>query len=213
VCGRFTASDPQRISLEFQLPFPAGLPRFNVAPTQEVPAILNRLPKEISFVRFGFSPASGKVLVNARSETVTERPAFREAVRKRRCLVLADGFFEWKRSGKHSVPYYIRQRDHRPFSFAGLWNPGKDAPSTTILTGPANALVAPIHDRMPIIIEPEDRDRWLVPEAIDPAAFADLFVPTDPKNWVVYPVSSLVNSVQNDQPECIEPGETQPSLF
>ncbi len=159
-------------------------------------------------------------MINARGETVATRPAYREAFRCRRCLVVADGFFEWKRGAKPKQPFYIHRDDERPLAFAGLWerwHKGELAiESCTIVTTAANPLLAPLHDRMPVILEPADVAQWLDPNVQEPERLERLLVPCPADELTMYPVGKLVNSPRYDTPECIAPqatGKTQGSLF
>lgn len=226
MCGRFTITSTDDLVDEFgDLVLPAELrPRYNIAPTQPVPIIANDNRGEVALVRWGLIPhwakdiSIGNRMINARSETIASKPAFRAAFARRRCLVLADGFYEWKRQGKAKTPYYIRLASRRPFSFAGLWERWKgpdddEVLSCTIVTGAANDLMAPIHDRMPIVVAPEDRERWLTSEPVTSDAMADILTPPPAEGFEVFEVSRLVNSPKNDSPECVTPAETQPSLF
>jgi len=226
MCGRFTITSVDDLIDEFgELVLPAELrPRYNVAPTQPVPIIANDNRGAVRLVRWGLIPywakdmAIGNRMINARSETAASKPAFRSAFARRRCLVLADGFYEWKREGKAKTPFYICRRDRRPFSFAGLWERWKapddaEVLSCTILTGPANDLMTPIHDRMPIIVAREDRDRWLAEERLPADAVADILSPPPSEGYERFEVSRLVNSPSNDTPECVEPAQAQRSLF
>jgi putative SOS response-associated peptidase YedK len=220
MCGRFTVTSPDDLVDEFDLPgLPSDLslaPRFNVAPTQPVPVLANRAERRLELYRWGLvprwakDPSIGNKLINARAESLAERPAFRDAFARRRCLVLADGFYEWRREGKAKIPYYIRRRDRRPIGFAGLWErwkapDGSSVPSCTIVTCDANELVAPLHDRMPTMVPRVDRDRWLSPETLPPEALADILRPPPAADLELYRVDTAVNSPANDGPECIAP--------
>jgi len=226
MCGRFTITSIDDLLDEFGgLELPAELgPRFNVAPTQSVPIIANESRGEVKLVRWGLVPywakelAIGNRMINARSETLASKPAFRAAFSRRRCLVLADGFYEWKRDGKAKTPYCVRLANKRPFSFAGLWERWKapddtEVLSCTIITGEANEVMAPIHDRMPIIVAGADRERWLSPDRVSSDDVADILTPPPAEGFEVFQVSRLVNSPKNDTPECVAPAETQRSLF
>jgi putative SOS response-associated peptidase YedK len=228
MCGRYMLTTPVDALRQLFLftERPNLGPRYNIAPTQDVPIVrLSRAgdARELIMVRWGLVPywaedvAIGNRLINARCETIERTPAFREAYRWRRCLVPADGFFEWRKDGKARQPLLVRRRDRVPFAFAGLWERWKQSDgnvlrSCTIVTCPPNALVAPVHNRMPVILAPEDFARWLDPEA----AGRELLKPCPPEWLEAYEVSPRVNSPQNDDPECIAPvaGATaQPSLF
>ena len=196
-------------------------PRFNIAPTQDAPVIAqDRESRRVGLLRWGLipswakDPAMGSRMINARAETVAEKPAFRGAFRRRRCLVPADGFFEWKREGGegagkgHKTPYWIHMAGREPFVMAGLWekwHPGEGAPvyTFTILTTEADPTIREIHPRMPVILPASARDQWLDPEA-DPDLVLSL-LRSFGEGVQAYPVSSLVNSPRNDSPECIEP--------
>jgi putative SOS response-associated peptidase YedK len=222
MCGRFTLRTPaSAVAEQFALAeIPPLQPRFNVAPTQAVAVVRQKstspADRELVWMRWGLipswaaDPAIGNRMINARAETADQKPAFRQALRRRRCLLAADGFYEWQRVGKQKQPYRLTMRDQRPFGLAGLWETWKSPDnetivSCTILTTEANALVAPMHDRMPVIIGPEDYDRWLDPARQDPDELKPLLRPYPSEAMVAYPVSPQVNKVENDGPECIEP--------
>ena len=196
-------------------------PRFNIAPTQEVLGVVAGETRRAGYMRWGLIPrwakkaSIGSRMINARAETVAEKPAFREALRRRRCLVLADGFYEWQKVGASRRPMRIFMRTGEPFAFAGLWetwrNPeGEVVPSCTILTTEANDLLRPIHDRMPVILPREREHFWLDANVNDPAAITDVLTPYPADAMEVYEVSSLVNSYVNDGPEILEPVRPSP---
>ena len=220
MCGRYRLTAKERwLSTYFNID-PDDLEwaaRWNVAPTQEVPTIRQdrKEPKRtFKLMRWGLIPYWAKdgsfraSTINAVSETVAEKPAFREPLRRRRCLIPADGFYEWKQTGlRQKQPYHIGLTNEGLFAFAGLWDrwnawDGRVIESCTILTTEANALLKPIHTRMPVILTPEDYDRWLNPGITDPKGVADLFRPFDARLMRIYPVSEAVNRVENDGPEC-----------
>lgn len=220
MCGRFSlSSTPQRLRERFALA--AGTddlaPRYNIAPSQPVPVIPNRTRRVLRPARWGLIPnwakeaAIGNRMINARAETLAARPAFRAALERRRCLIPADGFYEWKRAGRGMrVPFHIRRRDAEPFVFAGLWDlwhppEGEPIASCTIITTDANDLVAPLHDRMPVILAPEAYDLWLKPAPLHADTLLPWLVPCPPEWLEAYPVSSLVNSPANEDPACITP--------
>jgi putative SOS response-associated peptidase YedK len=189
---------------------------YNVAPTTAAPVVIHQGRPRVTLHRWGLvphwakDPEIGNRLINARSETLAEKPSFREAFRKRRCLVLADGFYEWKRQGKQKLPHYVRMKSRRPFAMAGLWeNWSKDGGESfrtfTIVTTRPNDLLASIHDRMPVIVDPADYDRWLSPDAQDPGALSGLLAPRPAGEMIAHPVTRFVNSPANDSPRCIEP--------
>ncbi|MBI4916358.1 MAG: SOS response-associated peptidase [Acidobacteria bacterium] len=220
MCGRFTMATPGQVIAEvFGLDeVPELAPRFNIAPTQAVAAVRARADggRELVALTWGLIPswskdrAIGSRMINARAETVGEKPAFRAALRARRCLVLADGFYEWQKLGTRKQPHHIRMRDGRPFAFAGLWErwtppDGDPVESCTIITTVPNEVVAPIHDRMPVILAPADLDRWLDPGTRDPATVAALLRPYPGRDMTAYPVSLRVNSPGADDPSCVVP--------
>lgn len=204
-------------------------PRYNIAPTQDILAVRVE-PKsgsrEATLLRWGLVPAwskdpgGGPPMINARGESVAEKPSFRTAVRRRRCLIPADGFYEWQKSaGKaKKQPYYIHYRDDRPFAFAGLWeswsanspspsdaesDKANGIESCTIVTTAASKAIESIHDRMPVILEPNDYALWLDPAVQDPTAVQHLVVANDDPDIIAEPISTHVNKVANDDPSCI----------
>lgn len=227
MCGRFTLrASPKVIAEQFALfEMPDFEARYNIAPSQTVPVVRLRSGegeprRELAFVRWGLIPAwadnlsIGNRLINARSETAGQKPAFRQALRQRRCLVVADGFYEWQGRGRLKRPYLIRLRGDRPFGFGGLWESweGPDhgrIESCTILTTEANELVRPIHDRMPVIVAPDDYGRWLDPAVQDPRELTGLLRPFPNQPMEAIPVSIRVNNPANEAPECVEPLEEQ----
>lgn len=219
MCGRYTLANPDGLDPE-ELGLPGRpedlVPRYNVAPTQAAPVIPNVVPRRVAWFRWGLLPSWARDpslaarLINARAETLVEKPAFRDAFRRRRCLVLADGFYEWRREGRARAPFRFRRRDGRVFAFAGLWESwrspeGADLRTFTIITTSANPTVAPIHDRMPVILPREAYDPWLDPRPVDPRAVAPWLVPCPDDLLVVEQVSPAVNAATRDDPACIEP--------
>lgn len=219
MCGRFLLSDPEGVIRElFGVDAPAGLkPRYNIAPSQGVPVVRRGgagEPPEIVMLRWGLvphwakDPAVGHRLINARAETAAEKPSFRGALRRRRCLVPADGFYEWQRLDGRKQPWLIRRRDGRGFAMAGLWEAwrGPDGPLETfaILTTRPNAVVAPIHDRMPVIVAPGSFALWLDPTIRDPGLLAPILRGEQTPELRAYPVGTLVNNPANDDPRCME---------
>jgi putative SOS response-associated peptidase YedK len=219
MCGRYRLSRRKQI-IEEHFDSVSGeedwSPRYNVAPTQPVP-IIRQHPKEprreLSLVRWGLIPwwakdASGAArMINARSETAATLPAFRDAMKSRRCIVPADGFYEWKRSGKAKQPYCFEVNDGELFAFAGLWERWKDADgkaleTCSILTTTPNTVTSTVHDRMPVILAPDNYDLWLDPGFGDAAALSELLRPYDARLMRSYPVSARVNSVVNDDLQC-----------
>ena len=224
MCGRFTVKTPRRINLygvrNSDLPFEA---RYNIAPTQEVSVVAdfgNGL--ELAKVVWGLIPArstDGKGFINARAETLDTKPSFRDSFLNRRCLIPADGFFEWKRSGRAKQAFYIELVDKSPFAFAGIWDRWgykQTITSCAIVTTSANELVGTLHDRMPVILKPESYKAWLDPKT-DPALLKQLLSPLASSEMTCYPVSSAVNYVDNEGPQLVERMDhevgTTPSLF
>ena len=217
MCGRFTLRTPaHRLAEAFGVrELPNLRPRYNIAPSQDVVAIRRAAEgRELALLRWGLIPfwakdaAIGNRMINARAETVAEKPAFRAAFRRRRCLIAADGFYEWRKTdGGAKQPYYIRLADDAPFAFAGLWErwapPDDDAvESCTLITTAANDLLKPIHDRMPVILAPSDHDAWLDAEA--PSAEA-LLRPYPADDMIAVPIGRLVNDPRSDEAACIAP--------
>jgi putative SOS response-associated peptidase YedK len=219
MCGRYTVAVSAELLLsEFGVEPPAEFePRYNVAPQQDVPVIgLNRegVPR-FALLRWGLvpswaaSPGDMRATINARAETLMERPSFREPFQRRRCLVVADGFYEWERKDAVRQPWRFTLRSGRPFAFAGLWDAwsgeGEEKLySCAIVTTRANAVVGPVHDRMPVILDREARDAWL-DTGSDNAELNALLAPLADSLLVGEPVSTEVNSVANDSPACIAP--------
>jgi len=200
-------------------------PRFNIAPRQPVEVIVREdLETRHESMRWGFVPhwastdQSGKLLINARGETVAEKPSFKTPFLRHRCLVPASGFYEWKRSGTQKIPYYIGRADEGAVCFAGLWDRwdmqnGSMLHSFSIITTEANALVKPIHDRMPVILHESDEAIWLDTEEHNPEHLQDLLKPYEADLMFAYPVSSVVNRVGHDSVDCLAPGQEQGDLF
>jgi len=218
MCGRFTVrSNANVIAHEFGL---SGLldliPHFNIAPTQLVAAVRSLDgPRELVMLRWGLVPpwaselSIGSRMINARSETVSTKPSFKKSFQSRRCLVIADGFYEWQKMDDKKQPFFIRLKSDQPFGFAGLWErndkTGQPVETCTIITTTANEMMAPLHDRMPVIIPPEQYGLWLDPEAHDVTQLERLLQPFLSDEMMAYPVSTLVNSPKNDLAECVEP--------
>lgn len=220
MCGRYTLKTPAAaLAQQFELAeLPDLAPRYNIAPTQQVAVVrAAEAGRSCELMGWGLIPAWAKdsaiggKLINARSETAAEKPSFRSAMRQRRCLVLADGFYEWQAGsgkGKGKQPFYMTMDDERPFAMAGLWEAWHDADGTTrntctILTTTANELLAPIHDRMPVILPPEEYTRWLDPGMRHAEALHDLLGPFPATAMRARPVQTLVNRVGNDGPELL----------
>lgn len=220
MCGRYTLhTPPKQISVHFQLQQSQKIaPRFNIAPSQEVSIIRgDSQHRELAMVRWGLIPSWAKEkksrysMINARAETITTKPAFRGAFKHRRCLIPADGFYEWKTTATgNKQPYYICYRNSELFAFAGLWErwegeQGKFIDSCTIIVTDANELIQPIHDRMPVVLEPADYETWLNPDNKNVSILASLLKPNPSEKMESYPVSLQVNSPKNENPECIVP--------
>ena len=217
MCGRFTLRTPKgRIKREFQLPEePPVEARFNIAPTQSILAVREVSDeREAVLLKWGLIPSWAKDssmsarLINARSETVTEKPAFREAFKRSRCVIPADGFYEWKREGKGKQPFYFALHGGRLFGFAGLWDRWKDedgkvVESCAILTTDANGVLSPVHDRMPVILHPESYGEWLDGDARQAESLKELLRPYPASEMIAYPVSAQVNSPQNQGEDLI----------
>jgi putative SOS response-associated peptidase YedK len=233
MCGRYRLSRRKQVIEEY---FDTGdwqddwSPRYNVAPTQPVP-VIRQNPKEpareLSLMKWGLVPHWAKdssvaaSMINARSETATTKPGFRDPLKFRRCLIPADGFYEWKRMGASKQPYCIEVNNGELFAFAGLWDGWRDPSgewtrTCSILTTTPNAVTSYVHDRMPVILAPDSYDLWLDPGMQDVAAISELLKPYDARLMRRYPISSRINHVANDDEECsrlVEVVETQDRLF
>ena len=220
MCGRFTLrTSPSEISRVFDVIVQDLPPRYNIAPSQSIAAIrVAPEARQREFVRlhWGLIPPWAKdrkigySTINARAETVDTKPSFRSSFKKRRCLILADGFYEWQKSdAKKKQPFHIHKKDNRPFAFAGLWErwkgDGEEIESCTIIVTEGNELMKPIHDRMPVVLDPGDYELWLDPEADNVAQLRELLQPYTGDDLEADPVSTLVNSPKNDMAECVEP--------
>jgi putative SOS response-associated peptidase YedK len=218
MCGRFAQkSSAKKVSKQFKVEeVPPLVERYSVAPTQSVLVVREPDAREAVFLKWGLvprwakDPAIGNKLINARAETVTEKPSFREAFARRRCLVPLDGFYEWARRGDRKRPFYFHLRGGEPFAVAGLWEVwegGDDGPleTCTLLTTEANELLAPYHDRMPVIIRPEDYDLWLDAGMRSAELLRPLLRPYSSDAMSAYAVSPMVNSPSTDSPRCVEP--------
>jgi len=221
MCGRYTLSKLEQILRQFpeitSLP-PEMAARFNIAPTQPIAAITNEHPDRLEHLYWGLVPSwakdvsIGNKMINARAETLAEKPSYRTALKRRRCLIPADGFYEWQKNpdGKTKTPMYIRMKSGAPFAFAGLWEvwhspDGSELPSGTIITTRPNALMASIHDRMPVILPCDAYQKWLDPEERPAETFTGLLNPYPVEEMEAYPVSRQVNSPRNEGSRLIEP--------
>lgn len=227
MCGRFTLrSSGQELVKHFDLAeMPLFEPRYNIAPTQPAPVVRADAAsgrRSLDWLRWGLVPSwakdvgIGNQLINARGETLASKPAFRHAFRRRRCLVVADGFYEWQRQGKRKQPFYITAADGAPLAFAGLWERWtppdaltRGAPSAvescTIVTTSASDCMRALHDRMPVILPPDVWPAWLDPALDNPAALQELLGRCAGADLVSHPVDALVNNPSHDSPRCIEP--------
>lgn len=218
MCGRYTLATPVgRLAEEFGFDTSSKDFRtsYNVAPTQQVPAVLAEGgTRRLEMLRWGLvpswadDPGIGARMINARAETVPEKPSFRKAFKERRCLIPADGFYEWQKANGGKQPFYIRMQDGSPFAFAGLWETWNgdegELRTCTIITTAPNELTGEIHNRMPVILDPEDHDLWLDPDFGQKDPLAELLRPYPADLMEAYPVSRLVNSPTNDDERCIE---------
>lgn len=223
MCGRFVSASPaDQIASYFDAEAPESLlePSYNVAPTKDVYAVLvDGGVRKLTTLHWGLVPMWAKDLkignrmINARAETLAEKNAFRTALKKRRCIIPADGFYEWKAipGQKKKQPMYIHRPDGEPYAFAGLWevwrskeDPGEVVHSCTIITNAANEKMAELHDRMPLILPPERWEQWLDPELQDLDTVGRFLVPAPPQLITFHPVSPDVNIVRNDDPHLID---------
>jgi putative SOS response-associated peptidase YedK len=218
MCGRFAQrTDPKGLAKSFKVAEVPGVePRYNIAPTQEVLGVYaSGDGREMTSYKWGLIPSwakdtsMGARLINARSETVQEKPAFREAFKKRRCIIPADGFYEWQRTDGKKQPFFFRMRDESPFGFAGLWERwegegGQVINSCAILTTEANEVLRPVHDRMPVILQSDDYELWLDEDMRKLDLVKEMLRPYPAKEMVGYSVSTLINSPRNQGAELIE---------
>ncbi len=220
MCGRFALySDPFTLARRFEADAPPELsPRYNVAPSQNIHIVRDEGEKRhFALARWGLIPHWAKDIkigystINARAETVASKPAFRSAFRHRRCLIPADGFYEWQTipGSKVKQPWFIALRDREPMAFAGLWErwqspEGEELESCSIIVTEANEIMRPIHDRMPVILAPGDWDAWLEPDAKDAGGLQGLLKPYSAEGMAAWPVTTKVNSPRNDSLECME---------
>ena len=221
MCGRYslTASPAelaQRFEFEFDSDTEAVSQRYNIAPTQQVLTVVGGESRQARFMRWGLIPrwakeaSTGRPLINARAETVAEKPSFRDSLKRRRCLVLADGFYEWQKRGDTKRPMRIVMRSGEPFAFAGLWAEWKDPAGSTIescaiITTEANDLLRPLHHRMPVILTDELEGPWLDTALDDSTTLTQFLAPYSEDAMEAYEVSRLVNSASNNVPEVTEP--------
>jgi putative SOS response-associated peptidase YedK len=221
MCGRYSQSQtPEKLIQRFAIkgPPPKDLkPRYNIAPSQSAPVVVRFEETRLELFRWGLipswtkDPSIGNRMINARAETLTTKPSFRRPFKRSRCLVPADGFYEWQTDPgeKTKTPMRVRLRSKDPFAFAGLWDLWKDQDgseirSFTIITTDANEALKPIHERMPVILKPEDEELWLDP-ATEPEKLIKMLAPYPNDEVEAYEITKLVNSPRNDTPDCIQP--------
>jgi putative SOS response-associated peptidase YedK len=228
MCGRYTLIRLDDVLEKFpwiEHSPPDLLPRYNIAPTQAILAVANDKPDEFAHFKWGLvpswakDPSVGYKMINARAETIADKPAFRNALKRRRCLVIADGFYEWKKEGKAKTPMHIRMRDGKPFAFAGLWETwhdrsgtGSEVRSCTLITTESNELMRDIHDRMPAIVPPERYREWLAAGEMEAERAREMLLPYPAGEMEARPVSRYVNSAKNEGEKCIE-SVTKETLF
>jgi len=212
MCGRFTLRTPRRFKdFGAELPSTTLVPRYNIAPSQEILAVIGTEDEQrLTALVWGLVPSwssEPKGIINARSETLETKPSFSESFQRRRCLIPADGFYEWKRKGKSKQPYYFQLRDEAEFAFAGIWDVWKKAgtsiTSCAIITTAPNELLATIHDRMPVILRAEAQDKWLRDSG--PDELMQLLKPFPAEAMTSFPVSKQVNHAQIEEPSLVEP--------
>jgi putative SOS response-associated peptidase YedK len=216
MCGRYTLTiDIKTVAEKFGVPAALDTsPRYNIAPTQEVVSVMRNGTSHLARLRWGLIPSwakdesIGSRMINARAETLTEKPSFKGLLRSKRCLIVADGFYEWKQENGSKIPMYMTLKSGEPFAFAGLWDlwkspDGEHIRSCTIITTEPNDLVAPIHNRMPAILLPGAYADWLDPDIRDEQALSHWLVPYPAEEMTARPVSRLVNDPKRDSPELI----------
>jgi putative SOS response-associated peptidase YedK len=233
MCARYTlTARPQLVAELFDLDLLIDIqPRYNVAPTQQVLALRTSPEgkREFTTLRWGLVPfwaddvKIGNKLLNARGETIFEKPSFRDAAKKRRCLIPADGFYEWRTENGKKQPYFIHEPGRKPFAFAGLWErwhgeDGKELQTCSIVTTDANSLLKPLHDRMPVILHKKDFSNWLDPALTDAKQLKPLLKPLPDEALQMYRVTPRMSSPRYDDPSCVEsidraPPEKQGTLF
>ncbi|HLQ27654.1 MAG TPA: SOS response-associated peptidase [Ktedonobacteraceae bacterium] len=216
MCGRYTLTiDIKTVAEKFGVPAALDTsPRYNIAPTQEVVSVMRNGTSHLAWLRWGLIPSwakdesIGSRMINARAETLTEKPSFKGLLRSKRCLIVADGFYEWKQENGSKIPMYMTLKSGEPFAFAGLWDlwkspDGEHIRSCTIITTEPNDLVAPIHNRMPAILLPGVYADWLDPDMRDEQALSHWLAPYPAEEMTARPVSRLVNDPKRDSPELI----------
>ncbi len=219
MCGRYQLSvkeDEIVVRFNVEVYKEQYRPSYNCAPSQHLPVISNEKPDQLVLYKWGLipfwaeDPAMGNRMINAKAETIDQKPSFKHSFKRRRCLVLSNGFYEWKKENNKKIPYRILFKDEKLFAMAGIWDTWKDAEgretrSYSIITTTPNALLKDIHNRMPVILRKEDEKKWLTDD--DPSALLMLLKPYQHENMDAYKISSLVNSPANDSEEIIKPSE------
>ena len=216
MCGRFSIAEFEGIGERFQIEieFPDLKPNYNVAPSQDVPVILKHCSNHLALFRWGLipywakDPSIGHKMINARAETIDEKPSFKTCLQRKRCLIVADGFYEWKKEGSTKRPHRITLKDQGLFGFAALWDTWKSPTgelinTCTIITTTPNELMEPIHNRMPVILPRDVESVWLDQNITDSHLLKSLLTPYPPDKMMAYEVSPFVNSVKNNGPECL----------
>lgn len=219
MCGRFTLKSPSRTKFDSVVTHVLNelAPRYNIAPSQTIPAVIEREGEQrVEFLQWGLIPSwsrEAKGIINARAETLKEKPRFSESFRRRRCLIPADGFFEWQRTGKWTQPYFFQMKNGEPFAFAGIWDSWRNDTqpifSCAIITTLPNELLSPIHDRMPAILRPETYNEWLS-ASTPPDDLTQLLSPFPANEMRSYPVSTKVNGTELDEVQLVEEIELTP---
>lgn len=219
MCGRYTLVKTSEVTRRFgaeQASFEVA-PRYNIAPGQELPVVVRNSPNHLEMMRWGLVPSWAKdtkigyQMINARAEGIEKKASFRKPFQKQRCIIPASGFYEWQKQGSRKIPHYFKMANDELFGFAGLYDiytdeNGQKLKTYTIITTEANEIVGPVHDRMPVILTPEEEAIWLDPEIHDPETLLPLLKPYPADEMMVYTVSTLVNKPQNDGPELLGPG-------
>lgn len=218
MCGRYVLAETRALAERFSVvgELPSITPRYNVAPTQTMPVIVKHSPNRLVLMRWGLIPSWSKevkteqVLINARAETLAQKRTFRQLLSSQRCLVPASGFYEWQQTVAGKVPHYISLKDEPLFAFAGLYDhwtdpQGTEVLSYTVITTAPNALMAPIHNRMPVILRKDEEEAWLNPDETEADRLLPLLRPYPPELMEAVPVSRAVNNVRNDGPALRQP--------
>ena len=219
MCGRFVLHHGEASlweALEIRAMRPGLLPRFNIAPTQPVAVVLQEQDRVLDFFKWGLipfwakDPKIGHRMINARAETINEKPAFRAALKRRRCLIPASGYYEWQKTPNGKIPHYLHRSNDRIITLAGLWeewisHEEEIVRTCTIITTEANDFTSSVHHRMPVILDPPGQSTWLDPSREDPRDLCPLLIPYPGSDLKAYPVSTRVNNARFEDPSCIEP--------